>query len=139
MSLSGNAAMRVTWSWPVTIILLVMGMLPLYGPLMPTIDGSLLPVTSKVQFVDVHPVEGGLSVRLQFKKLRDCEFLGVTADRDGVSVPFDPVAGGLPITLPTGDRVSRPWLLGTTDLDGIRIRWVHRCNVYYTTVTVGYP
>lgn len=131
--------MEITWAWPTVILLLFFVLLPIYGPLMPVIEGQFLPVTSKVVFKNVTPVEGGLSVRMQFEKLRDCEFLGVTADRDGISVDFEPINGGLPITLPAGDRLSRPWLLGSTDLEGIRLRFTHRCGPWWITVTVGYP
>ena len=144
MSLTSEETARrvimVTWTWQVIAILFFLVMLPIWVPLMPVIEGTLFPVTGKVAFVDVHPVDGGLSVRLQFTKLRDCEYLGVAADRDGISVDFYPVAGGLPITLPTGDRLSRPWKIGTTNLEGVRLRWVHRCvSPFWTVWTIGYP
>lgn len=139
MSPSQRNAVRLTWAWPSVVLLLFFALLPVYGPIMPAIEGALLPVTSKVMFKDIMPVERGLAVRMQFTKLRDCEYLGVTADRDGRSVDFEPIAGGPPITLPAGDRLSRPWRIGVTDLEGIRLRWVHRCGPWWTTVTVGYP
>jgi hypothetical protein len=131
--------MLITWSWPGTIGLFVILAVVMLMPIMPTADGLLFPVTSKVEFVDIRPVEGGMSVRMKFNKLRDCEYLGVTIDRDGVGIDFEPISGGEPMTLPTGQRLSRPWFVGTGNLDGIRLRWVHRCVIWFNTVTQGYP
>lgn len=143
MSLASEEANRrvisATWSWPITVALLVLLMASIFGPLLPVLEGTFFPVTSKVEFVDPQAVQDGLIVRMKFTKYRDCEYLGVAADRDGISVDLEPVAGGLPITLPTGERLSRPWKIGTTDLKGVRLRWVHRCNPFFTTVTIGYP
>jgi hypothetical protein len=139
MSPSAKAAMRITWSWPGTIVLFVILTVVMLTPVMPTADGMFFPVTSKVEFLDIKPVEGGLSVRMKFNKLRDCEFLGVTIDREGVGIDFEPLIGGEPMTLPTGQRISRPWFIGTTNIDGIRLRWVHRCVIWWNTVTQGYP
>lgn len=139
MSPSASRAMQIAWSFPGTFLLFLLLLLPGFSSVIPTLEGSLFPVTSKVEFVQITPVDGGLTARMKFTKYRDCEFLGVAADRDGISVSFEPVAGELPLTLPTGERLSRPWALGSPDFKGIRLRWVHRCNPYWTTVTVGYP
>lgn len=141
MTSTTETILKVTWSWPGTIALLVLLMFPLYAPLFPRIEGALLPVTGKIVFVEITLAPDGISTiaRMQFEKLRDCEYLGVTADRAGEPVSMEPVSGGAPISLPAGKRLSRPWLFGTLDLADIRIRWVHRCNPFWTTVTVGYP
>ena len=139
MSPSARAAMSFTWSWPGTLILLAAVMFIMWTPVMPTADGLLFPVTSQIKFIDVKPVEGGLSVRMDFIKLRDCQYLGVAADREGIPIQFEPIAGDEPMTLPTGQRVSRPWFLGTEHLDGLRLRWAHRCSPFWITVTQGYP
>ena len=130
---------QMVWTWPGATIVLMLLMLPIYGPMIPVVEGGLFPVTGKVEFIEVHPVEGGVSVRMKYTKLRDCEFIGVALDDNGFPVTFDPVAGGAPLTLPTGDRLSRPWLVGADTVDGLRLRWVHRCNPFWTTITVGYP
>ena len=67
-------AINVTWTWPVVICLLVLAMIPIWGPLMPPLDGTVWPVTSKVNFVDQQPTEGGLLARMSYTQesgLRD--------------------------------------------------------------------
>lgn len=130
---------RVVWTWPGATTLLILVMVIIFWPLMPVLEGWAFPVTGKISFVDVVQTDGGLSARMKFNKFRDCEFLGVSADRDDVPIAMDPIHGGFPITLPTGQRLSRPWLIGTDSLEGIRVRWVHRCSPYWTTITMGYP
>jgi len=141
MSPQSEAVIRFTWSWPVLLALLTLILFPLYAPLFPTVEGRVMPVTGKIVFVDVHPGPDGKStlLRMKYEKLRDCELLGVTADHGGDPLDFDRVDGGPPITVPTGWRISGVWRISVTDLSGIRIRWVHRCNLFWTTVTVGYP
>lgn len=140
MTASQKLALNLTWSWPGTAFLLILIMFPLFGPVMPTIDGNLFPVTGKIEFVDPVSVNGiHTVVRMQFVKLRDCEYLGVTASRDDQQVDFEPVSESKPITVPTGERISREWRLDTTDLAGLSVRFVHRCNPFWTTITVAYP
>jgi hypothetical protein len=130
---------RMVWSPLGLVIILLVGMIPVYWPLLPVLSGTLFPVTSKVEFVDVHEVDGGLSVRLKFEKRLDCAYVGAVVDENGLPIDFYPMSGGTPISLPTGERVSRPWFVGATDLKDIRLRWVHSCNPFFQTVTVGYP
>ena len=120
-------------------VLIVLLVLPIVWPLLPVLDGTLFPVTTKVQFIDVRPVDGGMSVRMQFVKKRDCQLIGQGVDREGIPIQFEPISGEEPITLPSGLRVSRPWFIGTDSLDGVRLIWVHRCSAWFTTITIGYP
>lgn len=139
MSPLDKLAMRATWSKPgVLALLLVLGF-PFYATTFPRFDGWLFPVTSKVELLDVQPTDGGVTVRLAYTKLRDCEYLGSTMDRDGMPVDFYPVTGGQPTTLATGRHLSRPWFVGSADISGLHLRFVHRCNPLYLTVTDVYP
>lgn len=131
--------LEVAWGWPVVVLLLFFALLPVYAPLMPSLEGAIRPVTSKIDFVDVKPYEDGLSLRMHYFKLQDCVYRSASADKDGVFVSFVPIAGGEPATYPTGERLSQPWKIGTTNLGDIRIRWVHECHPYWDTVTIGYP
>jgi hypothetical protein len=134
-------ALDITWSWPVTILLLVAVLLPIYGPLIPPLEGSLLPVTSKVKFTDVTPTEGGLLVRMNYVKNRDCQIIGVSMDKNGVPIEFEPVSGSTDalVTRGTGPQISRQWFVGNDSLDDLRLRWIHRCGPWWTTVTVAFP
>ena len=139
MSPLDRAIMRATWSWPSITLLLIVALFPFYGSQFPRFDGWLFPVTGKMTFSDVRPADGGVTVRLSYTKLRDCEYLGASMDHEGVSVDFYPVDGGVPTTLATGQHVSRPWFIGSPTVDGLHLRFVHRCNPLYTTVSDVYP
>jgi hypothetical protein len=138
---SHKLALDLTWSWPVTLLLLFVALLPVYGPLMPPLEGQLLPVTTKVRFVNVTPAEGGLRVRMSYLKLRDCQIIGVSMDKNSVPIEFEPVAGSVDTlsTRGTGPQISREWFAGTEDLDSVRLRWIHRCGPWWTTVTLAFP
>lgn len=141
MSPGAKFAINVTWRWPVVITMLVFAMLPVWGPLMPPLEGAVMPVTSKVSFTAVTPVEGGMTVRMNYTKNRNCEIIGVSMDRTGVPIEFDPVSGSTDnlITRGTGPQISRLWFIGNDDMDGLRLRFLHRCHMLWTTVTVVYP
>ena len=134
-------AINVTWSWPAIITLLVLAMVPIWGPLMPPLEGTIWPVTSKIAFVGVRPVEGGFYARMSYTKLRDCEIIGVSMDSRGVPVEFEPVSGSVDTlqTRGTGPQISREWFIGSDSLDDVRLRFVHRCSIAWTTITVAYP
>lgn len=123
------------------LLMLFLAMVPIWGPLLPPVEGYLAPVTSKVSFVNAAPTEGGLTARMSYTKLRDCEIIGVSLDRKGVPVEFEPVSGSLDAltTRGTGPQISRQWFIGNEDTEGLRLRFVHRCNPFFTTVTVAFP
>lgn len=134
-------AVNFTWSWPAILTLLFFAMLPIWGPLMPPLEGALFPVTTKVKFVNVKAVEGGLVLRMSYVKLRDCQILGVSMDKNGVPIEFEPVAGSVDVltTRGTGSQISREWFVGTDDVSDVRLRWAHRCNPFWIVVTIAYP
>lgn len=123
------------------IALLITAMIPIYGPLIPPIEGALWPVTTKVAFIDARPVDGGMAVRMSYTKLRDCEIIGVSMDRKTIPVEFDPIDGSTAklTTRGTGPQISREWFVGSDSLDDLRLRFIHRCNPLWLTVTVAYP
>jgi len=123
------------------LTMLLLAMIPIWGPLLPPLEGQLLPVTSKVKFIEQMPVEGGLNVRMSYQKLRDCQILGVSMDKNGVPIEFEPVVGSIDtlVTRGTGPQISRLWFVGNDNVDDVRLRWIHRCGPWWTTVTVAYP
>lgn len=124
----------------IAITLLILGS-PSWVPALPSIVGWVFPVTSKVDFLDIQKVEGGLTVRMSFTKLNEaCELRGQALDIGGVPITFERVDGGTPIQLPSGKRVSGPWFVGADDVKGVRLRFVHTCPfVPFPIITVGYP
>lgn len=142
MSLASRFALNVTWTWPVMIALLMLALLPIYGPLMPGIEGRFLPVTTKIEFLNMTPVQGGIAAQMKYVKTRECEYLGTTADNimSGEPIDFYPYLGAQPVgTWATGQHISRPWFIGAPSLDGVRIRWLHRCSPLWLTVTQAFP
>lgn len=131
----------VTWTWPVIVGLLILAMIPIWGPLMPPLEGTIAPVTSKVTFIEVKAAEGGLTARMSYTKNRDCEIIGVSLDRGGVPIEFAPVNGSVDklTTRGTGPQISREWFIGSDNTDGLRLRFIHRCHFWWTTVTIAFP
>lgn len=82
-----------------------------------------------------------MTARMSYNKNRDCEVIGVSMDRNGVPVEFEPVGGSLDnlITRGTGPQISRLWFIGDDSVEGLRLRLLHRCNPFYITVTIAYP
>jgi hypothetical protein len=138
---SRQFALSVTWTWPVVVSLLILAMLPVWGPLIPPLEGMIAPVTTKVTFIDQTPVEGGLNVRMAYVKMRDCEIIGVSLDKNGVPIEFSPVSGSTDklLTKGTGPQISRVWFVGNDSTNGLRLRFVHRCTPLWTVVTIAYP
>jgi len=133
--------LSIAWTWPAIISMLVLVMIPVWGPLMPPLEGQVLPVTTKVKFINPRPVDGGTHVRMSYVKLRDCQILGVSMDKNGVPIEFEPVATSVDslVTRGTGPQISREWFVGADSTEGVRLRWVHRCGPWWTTITVAYP
>lgn len=44
-------AVNVTWTWPMVLALLFFAMLPIWGPIVPPLEGAVAPVTSKITFI----------------------------------------------------------------------------------------
>lgn len=56
-------AVNVTWTWPMVLALLFFAMLPIWGPIVPPLEGAVAPVTSKITFIQQTQVEGGITAR----------------------------------------------------------------------------
>lgn len=132
---------RLVWTWPGALAVLILAMLPVWGPLVPPLEGAVWPVTSKVTFVEQKLVAGGFTVRMSYNKLRDCEIIGVSMDRNGVPIEFEPVNGSVDklTTRGTGPQISREWFIGSDRIDELRLRFIHRCSPFWTTVTIAFP
>ncbi len=116
--------------------------LPIYGPIMPMIDGFILPVTTKIS--PVHPVvtdDGGLEFKFQYTKLRACEYLGTEARLSGYHVDFGLAPGQLQMggTRSTGAQISQLWHLDNPTLQGVTIYFLHRCMPLWISQTQVYP
>jgi hypothetical protein len=141
MSPTSSLALNVTWTWPVTILLLLAALLPIYGPMLPTIEGYLLPVTSKIQIVNpaADPSDAGsMLFTFTYTKYRACEYLGTEARVKGLHVDFENTEAAN-ITRVPGPQISQVWRLRSTDLADLAIYFIHRCSPYWITITRAYP
>lgn len=131
---------QVAASWPVIIMLFFLAMVPIWTPLAGEIEGYLLPVTSKVTWENITPdADGGVTLRMEFKKLRSCQFLGATMDRDGVAIEFHPIDNSTIFTIAPVTVLTPLWHAQTTDLSGVRLRFAYRCNPFWVTISTVYP
>lgn len=125
-------------SVPILVILLAMAALPLYGPRMGYIEGSLMPVTSQIEIVDYDERDDGIYFRFVYEKNRLCEITGVGMYADGQEIGFDPT-GDQPLnTLGSGRQVSRLWHVERKNLEGAQIWFYHRCHPFWITATRVY-
>ena len=130
-------SLRILVNWASVTILVLLLFLPVYGPFMVYAEGSAFPVTSKIELLDVVPVEGGTSLRFRYTKLRPCEFVGTARTINGSLVDFYST-GGSPNTRSPGRQTSRTWFLASSDLTGSEVYFWHRCSPMWLTATKVY-
>ncbi|GGE18015.1 hypothetical protein GCM10011390_41480 [Aureimonas endophytica] len=117
----------------------------------PALETRYFPVVSKLHITEVDPVSKGISlVRVEFGKLRDCEYLGIAwyvgpeagafervsmvpiRDQDDTSAPSRPV----------GVHRAGPWRV-TIDAEQVRgksyVKAYHRCHPFWVTTSDFYP
>lgn len=140
MSHSSDWPMRLfSPGWTFALLLLLVT-LPVYGPFVGPFDGTIFPVTSKVEIVDLTATpDGKVQFRFSYKKLRFCELAGVRLDIDGKTVDFAPLGSSPSYTRPTGNQVSRIWEADTPTLADAEMWFFHRCNPAWLTVTKVVP
>lgn len=113
-----------------------------YSPLMPTLEGMALPVTTKIEIVGgVERGWDGIDFRFAYTKLRNCELLGTDVRGPGGKfVYFYPLPQqGAPQTRGLGPQVSNKWHLGADSLEGLQMTFIHRCQPLWVTVTKVWP
>lgn len=138
---------QLAWllSLPALALLVFLGFVPLFVPIISRHIGTILPVVTNVEVDVIAHDEDGLLVDVTFDKVRACEFLGISwydSLGDRVHVLFDPNnEGDSPFTRPVKDRQNAgPWkLIGLDALDGTVAITSHRCNPFWITYTHFYP
>jgi hypothetical protein len=106
---------------------------------------------SKLRILAIEPTpDGQTKIIVAFRKLRDCEYLGLSwfvgnrpDDFERVSVvlmrqPGDTSSPNRPI----GFQKAGPWLLGMSPTDVTAhsfAQLAHRCHPFWTTITEFYP
>lgn len=117
----------------------------------PTLETKFYPVVSKLEIMSIAPNgTGQTEVKAAFRKLRDCEYVGIawyvgskTGDFERVSIQLmrDPRDTSSP-SRPLGYQRAGPWIIGMSPYD-VRnnsfARLTHRCHPFWTTTTDFYP
>lgn len=117
----------------------------------PAIEQRFFPVVSKLHILDVRELKDGRTeIHAAFKKIRDCEYLGITWFVGDRKKEFERV----PIILlrpdgdtsspnrPVGYQKAGPWIIGASAKD-FRERSFselhHRCHSLWVSTTRFYP
>lgn len=117
----------------------------------PTLETRFFPVVSKLQILSIASTKSGQTeVTAAFRKLRDCEYVGLawyvgrqTDDMERVTVQLmrDPNDTSSP-NRPVGYQKAGPWVIGIPPYD-VRnnsfARLYHRCHPFWTSTTDFYP
>ena len=117
----------------------------------PSIETRFRPVVSKLQILYLEPTDDGRTkMRVAFRKLRDCEYVGIAwymgdrpreFERVSVVLQRDPTDTGSP-NRPMGYQKAGPWIIGMPP-DALKsssfARLSHRCHPFWTTITEFYP
>lgn len=134
-----------TAAWRASVVLMGSALIaiPVYGPLMPSLEGDLLPVTTRLVLLDpvtleplvpVPDPDGWISLRFSYEKLRSCQYVGVEAQVAGLRIEMEQAEGSTGTRLP-GKQVSSVWRLHTASLRYLKIFFVHRCSPLWITIT----
>lgn len=123
-------------------LLVVWASVVIVWPLGPQTEGNFLPVVGKVFVSETVSSKNSVAFYVEFRKLRQCEFIGLTWYRGDVRLilEFEPDADKTIPTRPTGGQYIGPWRLhGTNSLEGTNATVVHRCHPFWNTYTQFYP
>lgn len=131
-------SLKLLDNWASVAVLVLLLFLPVYGQVMTYAEGTVFPVTSKIELLDVSPSEGGTQLRFRYAKLRPCELVGTSWAINGDLVDFH-VVGGAAATRSPGYQTSRIWYVDAPDITGSEVTFFHRCNALWLTATKVYP
>lgn len=132
-------------SLPSLVLLTGAALLPLWGPMMPRIEGRVLPVTSHwgMEPIETQGGREGARFYLRFTKLRDCDLVNYsfihreTLVRANVEAEY----GYTVVTLPAGEEHrTGPFIAwGVSDITDYTAVTVHRCHPFWLTISEVYP
>ncbi|WP_105430240.1 hypothetical protein [Neorhizobium sp. T6_25] len=117
----------------------------------PAMETRFFPVVGKLDILTIEPTaDGQTQIRAAFRKIRDCEYVGIAwfsgdrpGDFDRVSVQLmrEPNDTSSP-NRPVGYQRAGPWIIGLP-VSEVRNRsfaqLTHRCHPFWTTTTDFYP
>ncbi|KIT17285.1 hypothetical protein [Jannaschia aquimarina] len=117
-----------------------MALTPAVFALGPKVERAFFPVVEGAELLAPERLGPDYRFRLRFRKLRQCEFLGLSWFDGERRLTLEPerVDRSLPDgrTLPTGDRQVGPFRVRERDgLTGTRAFTLHRCHPLWVTIT----
>lgn len=133
-----SRATRALASWPALLGLLLVALLPVYGPFMAYIEGAYLPVTSRATILSVKTDGNGIDITYSYTKLRACELSGFQAKVNGVDAIITQIGDGIGQTFGIGPVPSRQLRLIAPSLDGVEMWVLERCSPLWLTATKIY-
>lgn len=117
----------------------------------PAIETTYWPVVSKLEIISVEQAPGGKTkIRAAFRKLRDCDYLGISwfvgdrpssFERVSVELMREPSDTSIP-NRPLGYQTAGPWIIGISPQElkaNSFTQLQHRCHPFWTSVTDFYP
>ncbi len=117
----------------------------------PAIETKYFPVVSKLEILSIKELpDGQTEIRAAFRKIRDCEYVGVSWFAGSRSEGFERVSVVLmrekgdtsSPNRPVGYQRAGPWIIGVSPDDlrkGSFAQLVHRCHPFWTTTTDFFP
>lgn len=117
----------------------------------PTLETRFFPVVGKLEILSIEPAEnGGTEVRAAFRKIRECEYIGLAwyvgrrpdnIERVTVQLMRDPRDTSSP-NRPVGYQRAGPWIIGLPPFEARNnsfARLTHRCHPFWVTTTDFFP
>ncbi|SCM80024.1 exported hypothetical protein [uncultured Pleomorphomonas sp.] len=117
----------------------------------PALETLYFPVVSKLWIEDIRPTaDGRTEVRASFRKLRNCEYMGISWYAGTPATTFERVAIILlrdekdtsGPTRPVGLQRAGPWIINLPP-DGVKrnsfARLYHHCHPFWVTTTDFFP
>lgn len=135
-------SLNVIGSLSGTILLVLALFLPIYGPPMGYVEGTLLPVVSPITITEQVPTDDGLGllIRFTYTKYRACASGSSPVLHIGANeVDFHLVLPNAdPLVRLPGKQRSSQWYVGSPTLEGAEIWFVHKCGPFWLTITKVY-
>jgi len=126
-------------------------MIAAFYSLGPRLETEFMPVVGKLKITSMEPWKPGWTlIRVNFKKLRDCEYVGLAwyagqrpdnFERVAVVVQRDPADTGSP-NRPLGTQRAGPWLIAVDSKEftrGTFAQLQHRCHPFWISTTDFWP
>ncbi len=107
----------------------------------PWVESHFFPVVRDTRITQPYDNDDGISFFVAFRKVRQCEFLGLVWYEHGTRlvVDFEPHADQAPRSRPVGEQFTGPWLVrGLQNLKKSQAFAYHRCHPLWVTISRFY-